>query len=79
MTPAAKTALEKSYNEISRGHHIPLRETHSLMIKDPHFKFQVLLTVLELEPPDPAAELIAALGVDRVAARQRLGVGRAAA
>ena len=38
----------------------------------------VLLTVLELKPPDPAAALIAALGVDRATARQRLGVGRAA-
>jgi hypothetical protein len=66
MTPAAKTALEKSYKEIRRGHHIPPPQ-------------QVLLTVLELAPPDPAAELIAALGVDRAAARQRLGVGRAAA
>ena len=47
MTPAAKTALEKSYKEIRRGHH-----------NGPQ---QVLLTVLELEPPDPAAELIAAL------------------
>lgn len=64
MTPAAKTALEKSYKEIRRGHHIPEQ--------------QVLLTVLELDPPDPAAELIAALGVDRAGARQRLGVGRAA-
>ena len=66
MTPAAKTALERSYKEIRRGHHDAAPE-------------QVLLTVLELEPPDPAAELIAALGVDRAAARQRLGVGRAAA
>ena len=65
MTPAAKTALEKSYKEIRRGHHIGPQ--------------QVLLTVLELAPPDPAAELIAALGVDRAAARQRLVVGRAAA
>ncbi len=65
MTPAAKTALEESYKEIRRGHHIgPQR---------------ALLTVLELKPPDPAAGLIAALGVDRAAARQRLGVGRAAA
>jgi hypothetical protein len=40
---------------------------------------QMLLTVLELGPADPAAELIAVLGVDRAAARQRLGVGRAAA
>jgi hypothetical protein len=65
MTPAAKTALEESYKEIRGGHHIGPQ--------------QVLLTVLELEPPDPAAGLIAALGVDRAAARQRLGVGRAAA
>ncbi len=65
MTPQAKTALEKSYKETRRRHHIG---TH-----------QVLLTILELEPPDPAAELIAALGVDRATARQRLGVGRAAA
>ncbi len=65
MTPAAKTALEKSYKEVRRGHH--------------DFPQQVLLTVLELEPPDPAAELTAALDVDRAAARPRLGVGRAAA
>jgi hypothetical protein len=64
MTPAAKRALEDSYKERRRGHHIRPQ--------------QVLLTVLELDPPDPAAELIAALGVDRAAARHRLGVGRAA-
>ena len=64
MTPAAKRALEDSYKERRRGHDIRPQ--------------QVLLTVLELDPPDPAAELIAALGVDRAAARQRLGVGRAA-
>ena len=64
-TPAAKTAMEESNKEIRRSHHT--------------FPQQLLLTVLELEPPDPAAELIAALGVDRAAARQRLGVGLAAA
>jgi ClpA/ClpB-like protein len=65
LTPAAKTALEESYREIRRGHQVGPQ--------------QVLLTVLELEPPDPAAALIAALGVDRAAARQRLRVERAAA
>ena len=65
MTPAAKTALEKAYKEVRRGHHVGPE--------------QALLPVLELQPPDPAAELIAALGVDRAAVRQRLGVGRAAA
>ena len=64
MTPAAKRALEESWKEKRRGHHIPPQK--------------VLLTVLELDPPDPAAELIAALGVDRAAVRQRLGAGRAA-
>ena len=65
MTPAAKRALENSYKEMRRAHDTgPQR---------------VLLAVLALEPPDPAAELIAALGVDREAARQRLGAGRAAA
>ena len=65
MTPAAKTALEKSSKEKRRDHY--------------DYPQQVLLTILELEPPDPAAELIAALGVDRAATRQRLGVERAAA
>ena len=65
MTPVAKSAMEDAYKEVRRGHGIGPQ--------------QVLLTVLELEPPDPAAELIAALGVDRAAARQRLDVGRAAA
>jgi hypothetical protein len=65
MTPAAKTALEKSYKERRPGHHIGPQ--------------QALRTVLELKPPDPAAELTAALGIDRAAAQQRLGVQRAAA
>ncbi len=64
-TPAAKTALEESNKEIRRSHHT--------------FPHQLLLTVLELDPPDPAAELITALGIDRAATRKRLGVGRAAA
>ncbi len=53
-TPAAKTALEQSNKEIRRSHHT--------------FPQQLLLTVLELKPPDPGAELIAALGIDRAAA-----------
>ena len=63
LTPAAKRALEEAYKDRRRGHHV-----------DPQ---QVLLTVLELDPPDPAAELIAALGVDRAAARHRLGARHA--
>lgn len=65
MTPAAKRAMEESHKEIRRGHGVGPQ--------------QVLLTVLELKPPDPAAELIAALGVDGAAGRQPLDVGRAAA
>lgn len=65
MTPAAKKALEETWKERRGGRHVPTQHA--------------LLTVLELDPPDPAAELITALGVDRAAARQRLGAGRAAA
>jgi hypothetical protein len=65
MTPTAKRAMEQSYKEMRRGHQLGPQE--------------LLLTVLELEPPDPAAALITALGIDRAATRQRLGVGRAAA
>jgi len=65
MTPAAKRALEETYKEKRHGHYVRPQ--------------QALLTVLALEPPDPAAELMAALGVDRAAVRQRLGEGRAAA
>lgn len=64
MTPAAKRAMETAYKEIRLAHHTGPQ--------------QALVTVLELEPPDPAAELIAVLGVDRAAARKRLAVGRAA-
>lgn len=65
MTPAAKAAMEKSYKAMRRGQRPGPQE--------------LLLTVLELEPPDPAADLITVLGVDRAVARQRLGAGRAAA
>jgi hypothetical protein len=33
---------------------------------------QIMLALLQLAPPDPAAELIDALGVDRGAARAQL-------
>ena len=66
MTPAAKKVLEEAYK--------PNRH-RKLQITGP----EVLAQILTLEPPDPAAVLLGALGVDRAAARQRLGVGRAAA
>ena len=59
LTPAAKRAMEDSYKDIRRGHGTGPQ--------------QLLVTILELQPPDPAAELIAALGVDRSAALERLG------
>ncbi|MHB1569086.1 MAG: Clp protease N-terminal domain-containing protein [Solirubrobacteraceae bacterium] len=65
MTPAAKRAMEEAHKQVRGGQHT--------------YPEQLLLTVLALEPPDPAADLIAALGVDREDARQRLGVTRAAA
>ena len=65
MTPAAKKVLE----EASKPNRRRLQITAQ----------QVLAQILTLQPPDPAALLLDALGVDRAAAQQRLGVGRAAA
>ena len=64
MTPAAKRVLE----EASKRNRRRLQVTAQ----------QVLAQILTLQPPDPAAVLLDALGVDRAAALQRLGVGRAA-
>ncbi len=65
MTPAAKKVLE----EASKSNRRRLQITAQ----------QVLAQILTLQPPDPAAVLLDALGVDRAAARQRLDLGRAAA
>ncbi len=65
MTPAAKKVLEQAAKPNRRKLQITAQ--------------QVLAQLLTLQPPDPAAVLLGALGVDREAARQRLGVGRAAA
>jgi hypothetical protein len=59
ITPAAKKVLE----EASKPNRRRLQITAQ----------QVLAQILTLQPPDPAAVLLGALGVDRVAARQRLG------
>ncbi len=66
MTPAAKKVLEDAYKP--KGH-------RKLQVTGP----EVLAQILTLEPPDPAAVLLGALGVDRAAARLRLGAERAAA
>jgi hypothetical protein len=60
MTPAAKKVLEAAYKP--KGH-------RKLQVTGP----EVLAQILALQPPDPAAVLLDALGVDRAAARQRLG------
>ncbi|MFZ1993217.1 MAG: Clp protease N-terminal domain-containing protein [Solirubrobacteraceae bacterium] len=65
MTPAAKKVLE----EASKPNRRRLQITAQ----------QVLAQILTLQPPDPAAVLLGALGVNTSDARQRLGVGRAAA
>jgi hypothetical protein len=60
MTPAAKAVLRDSSRDMrrpGRGHPGPRH---------------VLGALLELRPPDPAAELFQALGVDLAKARQRL-------
>jgi hypothetical protein len=65
MTPAAKRVLEEASKPNRRRLYVTAQ--------------QVLAQILTLQPPDPAAVLLDALGVDRAAARQRLGVDRAAA
>ena len=59
MTPAAKKVLEEAYKPNRRKLQVTAQ--------------QVLAQILTLQPPDPAAVLLGALGVDRAAARQRLG------
>jgi hypothetical protein len=65
MTPAAKKVLQEAVKPNRRKTQVTAQ--------------QVLAQILTLQPPDPAAVLLGALGVDRAAARQRVGVGRAAA
>jgi hypothetical protein len=65
MTPAAKKVLEQASKPNRRRLYVTAQ--------------QVLAQILTLQPPDPAAVLLDALGVDRAAARQHLDVGRAAA
>ena len=59
MTPAAKKVLEDAYKP--KGHR-KLQVTGS----------EVLAQILALQPPDPAAVLLDALGVDRSEVRHRL-------
>jgi hypothetical protein len=59
MTPAAKKVLEEASK--------PNRQRLQITAQ------QVLAQILTLQPPDPAAVLLDALGVDRAVARQRLG------
>jgi hypothetical protein len=57
VTPAAKKALEATREDARRQGWDPRK---------------VLLALLEYEPPDPGAQLLTALGVDRQATRTRL-------
>jgi hypothetical protein len=58
LTPSAKKALQTASRPMRRGHRIVPQ--------------QVLEQLLELERPDPAAELFGTLGIDRAATRARL-------
>jgi Clp amino terminal domain, pathogenicity island component len=58
LTPAAKTALQESGQTIRRGRHITPQ--------------RVLLTLLDFQPPDPSAVMLAAVGVDGAGVRERL-------
>jgi hypothetical protein len=59
MTPAAKKVLEEAYKP--KGH-------RKLQVTGP----EVLAQILALQPPDPAAVLLGALGVDTSEVRRRL-------
>lgn len=59
MTPAAKNVLEEAYKP--RGH-------RKFQVTGP----EVLAQILALQPPDPAAVLLGALGVNTPAVRRRL-------
>jgi hypothetical protein len=59
MTPAAKRVLEEAYKP--KGH-------RKLQVTGP----EVLAQILALQPPDPAAVLLGALGVNTPEVRRRL-------
>lgn len=59
LTPAAKEALRSSRRAMRHNDRAGAQR-------------DMLLALLELQPPDPAAALLARLGVDRAAARARL-------
>jgi ATP-dependent Clp protease ATP-binding subunit ClpA len=59
LTPSAKSVLRASSKEMRRGHAHPGPQ-------------HILAALLELQRPDPAAELFASLGVDPATARERL-------
>jgi hypothetical protein len=59
LTPGARRVLSESSRSMRRGHSHPGAK-------------HVLAGLLELRAPDPAIELLAVLGVERGAARQRL-------
>jgi Clp amino terminal domain, pathogenicity island component len=61
MTPAAKKVLEEAYKP--KGH-------RKLQVTGP----EVLAQILTLQPPDPAAMLLGALGVNASEVRSRLDV-----
>jgi hypothetical protein len=58
MTPAGKRVLQEAAKPMRRGRTIAPQ--------------QVLLRILDLEPPDPAGALLRALGVDRAEVRRQV-------
>jgi hypothetical protein len=59
LTPSAKRVLSESSRSMRRGHSHPGPQ-------------HLLEGILELPAPDPAVELLATLGINRGAARERL-------
>jgi Clp amino terminal domain, pathogenicity island component len=61
LTPCAKKVLSESSRSMRRGHQHPGPQN-------------VLAGLLELQTPDPAIDLLAALGIERSAVRERLAM-----
>jgi hypothetical protein len=79
-TPAAELPRKPTFRAVLKGR-LPMTPTAKKMLeasregprRRPRYDAKnVLATLLELERPDPAAELIAALGVEPAAIRERL-------
>jgi hypothetical protein len=73
LTPVAKRVLEQSGKDLRHGRSVDLRQRARGWSRE-----RVLIALLSLAPPDPAAALLDALEVDRDGVRTRLSEPSAA-